>query len=165
MMSHCKDIAMKIRYFRFSTLLLIGMMTMLLNGCTRNNGDIGKWFGRWQVTEIAVDGIPDKEYDGHFFFSFQNDILGVIWLAPEGYDRETYTSYGTWKEISENALEFDFNHDDDTDLDIYRPFAGLHFPSDAPFTLSVTAASGNECTLNYTSAADGITYSYRLKKS
>ena len=35
-----------------------------MSGCTHNNGDIGPWFGTWQVTGIDADGAPLAEYDG-----------------------------------------------------------------------------------------------------
>ena len=64
----------------------------LQQGCTRNNGDIGNWFGRWQITEILADGTPESGYRGEFFLDFQNDIIRGIQLAPNGYNRDTASS-------------------------------------------------------------------------
>lgn len=34
------------------------LLLFVVSGCTRNNGDIGDWFGKWQVTEVKVNGLP-----------------------------------------------------------------------------------------------------------
>lgn len=150
----------------FSRIIVLAVCLLpgfLQQGCTRNNGDIGNWFGRWQITEILADGTPESGYHGEFFLDFQNDIIRGIQLAPNGYDRDTAECYGTWSQPSDDALVFDFSHHQDKPVRIYTPFPGLHFPDDGPFTLSVSESSGDRCTLRYV-APDGTGYTYKLHK-
>ena len=51
----------------FSIIISIALLMLTSTGCTRNNGDIGDWFGQWQQTEMLVDGAPDAEYHGQYF--------------------------------------------------------------------------------------------------
>lgn len=138
-------------------------MLMSLTGCTRNNGDIGDWFGRWQIMEIKVNGVAIEDYEPVYFFDFQNNIVRGIEVGPDGYDRDTRMFYGTWKELGDNAVSFDFNHRQDDGIWNYEPFPILHFPQDAAFTLAVTDKSGSKRTLVY-DATDGTEYSYVLRK-
>lgn len=133
-------------------------------GCTRNNGDIGDWFGQWQQTEMLVDGAPNAEYHGQYFWMFQNDIICIMWLAPEGYAHQCYTVYGTWSEQN-GSLVLNFDHNEDGDKSsIYIPFSGLHFPAGSPFSLEIVEAGSNKCNLRLVNPDDGSTYTYVLKK-
>lgn len=141
---------------------LLGLMASL-SGCTHNNGNIGDWFGRWQIMEIKVDGVAMSGYEPVYFLDFQNNILRGIEVGDDGYDRNTRTFYGTWKEVGDNAVSFDFNHRQDDGTWNYTPFPILHFPSDGAFNLSVVDKSSTKRTLIY-NAPDGVEYSYVLRK-
>lgn len=149
---------------RLLTLFLLPMLMLLSGGCTRNNGDIGDWFGNWQIMEMQADGQPDDDYSGQFFLEFQNNIVKIIWVAPDGYAHSIYYCFGTWKELSDNSIEMDFTQSDDTDKAIYKPFERLKFPYDRPFTLSVSDGPGNNRTLTFTDQASSVTYSYIIRK-
>lgn len=160
-------------HFRYNTSelakrLAIGplMFALLLTatGCTRNNGDIGDWFGKWQVMEISVDGQPETGYEARYFWEFQNNIIRIAYVGPQGYDRETYYCFGSWSQPADDAIIFDMSHSDDSGKLIYTPFAGLHFPADKPFTLSITAKSGNGRTLRYFDQETATEYTYTLHK-
>lgn len=154
---------MKSPIYRCVTLLST-LALFFLTGCTRNNGDIGHWFGHWQVMDILHDGKPQEGYAQQYFWEFQNNIIGMVWVAPGGYDRDTYVCYGTWEELSENTMQMDFTHSDDKDTPYYKPFSAMHFPSDRPFTLTITSQSGNNCTMKYTDDVSGVEYTYILRK-
>lgn len=139
------------------------IMFAMLTGCTRNNGDIGNWFGRWQIMEITADGIPQEGYMQQYFLDFQNDVIKGIMVGPNGYDRDYRECWGTWSQPDDNTLVFDFSHHQDKETGIYTPFPGLHFPDDGPFPVSVSETSGNKCTLRYV-APDGTEFVYRLRK-
>ncbi len=140
------------------------LLMLLSSSCTRNNGDIGKWFGKWQIMEIRVDGQPEEDYEPRFFMEFQNDIIRLVWVGPTGYDRETYYCYGTWQQSSDNAMILDFTHSDDSGRLFYVPFGALHFPGDKPFTLTLSDDSGKNCTMKYVDETTSTEYTYLLRK-
>ena len=55
--------------FRFWCLVLA--VYVMSAGCTRNNGDIGDWFGTWQMTEISVNGVAVGNYEKNIFWQFR----------------------------------------------------------------------------------------------
>ena len=146
------------------SLMGLFVAAMLLGGCTRNNGDIGDWFGKWQVMEIRVDGVAETDYEPRYFWEFQNDIIRLVWVGPNGYDRDTYYCFGTWKQPSDNAMVFDFSHSDDSGRLLYRPFSAMHFPGDRPFTLTISDVSGKTCTMKYVEESTSTEYTYLLRK-
>ncbi len=139
-------------------------MVALLQGCTRNNGDIGNWFGKWQVMEIKVDGQPEAGYEPTYFWEFQNDIIRMVRISPEGYDRDTYYCFGTWKQPTDNTMVFDFAHSDASGRLIYTSFSAMHFPGDKPFTLTLSDVSGKHCTMKYVDPETSTEYTYVLRK-
>jgi hypothetical protein len=140
-------------------------LILILSGCTRNNGDIGNWFGKWQIMSIAVDGTPEANYQPQYFMEFQNNIVKLTWLAPNGYEHETYTAYGTWQQPADNYMEFDFTHGDDIHgTNYYTPFEALHLPSGQTFKMSISNASGNNCTMTYFDESSSKQYTYELRK-
>ena len=140
------------------------LLLFVVSGCTRNNGDIGDWFGKWQVTEVKVNGLPEDDYEPRYFWEFQNDIIRMVWVGPEGYDRDTYYCFGTWKQPSDNTVVFDFSHSDDDGSLLYRPFSAMHFPADPPFTLTISDNGGKECVMKYIDEATSSEYTYTLRK-
>lgn len=146
---------------------LSGMITLLLTmatGCTRNNGDIGVWFGKWQVMDVRVNGQPESGYEARVFWEFQNDIIRIANVGPEGYDRDVYYCFGTWSQPSDNTMTLDFTHSDDSGTLIYTPTSAMHFPNDKPVTLSIINQSGNDCTMKYFDEATSTEYTYILRK-
>ena len=113
------------------------VVAALLSGCTRNNGDIGDWFGTWQMTELAVDGEPLPSYQDDIFWKFQNNVIELIkvqtGLGEHGYDGR----WGTWEEDGDRLLlRFDYADDkypEETGAagkGIYAPFPELHIRSE-----------------------------------
>ena len=64
---------------------LFGMVLLvtLAAGCTHNNGDIGSWFGTWNVERIEIDGVAQADYQGQYFFQFSLSLLRSFFRYPE----------------------------------------------------------------------------------
>lgn len=144
--------------------LILPLVAMMLTGCTRNNGDIGKWFGKWQLTEMTVDGEADPLVaGGQYFWDFQNDIIRIDCVAPNGYEHEVYYCIGTWDQPADNVMVMNFSHTDDGGI-FHKPFGILHFPTDGPFTMTIVSQSGKECVMKRVDETSGTEYVYRLRK-
>ncbi len=86
-------------------LYLCGILNLIaLNSCTRNNGDIGPWFGTWHVETIEIDGQPDASYQGEYFVQFQTNVVSIIQRSEYN---DAAQSFGEW-EASGNTLTIDF---------------------------------------------------------
>ncbi len=133
---------------RFLSPLLV-IITVILNGCTRNNGDIGEWFGTWKVTEITIDGAVDTTYQGNMFWMFQTSVICMRTID----DNHGYSDHwGTWRELPDGALELNFTHhdnDNETGSWKYRPAPASHLPA-AVNTLHILRLTGSTATLTYT---------------
>lgn len=76
-------------------LILIFGLTILLNGCTTNNGDIGDMFGQWRLTEVMHndDGSADGTYSGNMFWSFQNTTVEIKQIESNNVYVQTYGNF------------------------------------------------------------------------
>ncbi len=138
---------------------------MFLTGCTRNNGDIGEWFGTWHMVSVTADGDLDGGYKKDIFWSFQNNILMLTRIQTENNGmHRAERRYGTWCE-EENLLFVNFSYsDNESNPDYtYRPFEELHMPFDSEFPLTIDRKSGKTIALTYNDP-DGVKYTYTLKK-
>lgn len=132
-------------------ILLIILMAMLLGSCTRNHGDIGIWFGTWQVESITIDGTP-KDVDGNYFFQFQNKVFRVSKVS--GHE-DLVESFGTWEENGDKmTISFP-----DPDV-FYIQMPGL----EAHNEFTVTTTSSREVTFTKTDSI-GAQVTYRLHKN
>lgn len=146
---------------------VVAMVGILSGGCTRNNGDIGPWFGSWHLMSVKADGVVEAGYTGDIFWAFQNNVVmltrihtGNDGMHSTGESRE----HGTWSEDDGVLwLNFTYNDDRDTEGYQYRPFPELHLPYGEISPLVIVKAPGREMVLNYTSS-DGVVYTYTLKK-
>lgn len=134
------------------------LAVMLLAGCTRNDGDIGPYFGQWALEELDADGKPDAEYaPGTVFFAFQTDIVQVTTL---GDNHTSSINTGTWS-ATDKVLTLYFNHhDNDTEAgtDVYAPPSWIHI------TEKVTEMQILELTSKRMTLRNGV-YVYHLKKT
>lgn len=147
--------------------LFLCCMMVPFTGCTRNNGDIGPWFGTWHLMSIEAYGVPEDGYDGDIFWAFQNDVIAMtrVNTADNGmHSTGKSRVHGTWRE-DDGALFLNFTYNDDADTEgyQYRPFEELHLPYMEVSRLVIVKSPGREMILNYT-AADGTVYTYTLKK-
>lgn len=83
----------------------IAITLLTLNGCSRNNGDIGPYFGTWHAGTVSLDG--DDASDVSVFLQFQS---GTVRLCTRS-TRHPYTTgevYGNWSE-QDKMLSLDFD--------------------------------------------------------
>ena len=151
-------------------LALVALFAILCMGCTRNNGDIGDWFGTWQMTVITADGEPVAGYERNIFWKFQNEIVNLVMVETGEVAHGRNDRWGTWQEEGDRLL-VNFTYSDDENSveagqygnSIYAPYPILHIPYGEVSALLIEKRSGNSMTLSYT-ASDKVTYSYTLKK-
>lgn len=92
--------------------LLLAVLLIFAAGCTTNNGDIGPYYGSWNIEKITIDGVEQTSWksDGTWtVWSFQNDIIEV--MRGDAL-QDTEKRYGTWEQKGD-MLELNFTHHDD----------------------------------------------------
>ncbi|MCM1318573.1 MAG: lipocalin-like domain-containing protein [Bacteroides sp.] len=145
-----------IRYI-FSAILI----AIAASGCTRNDGDIGPWFGQWKLVALTQGDAPVADYQDNIFFSFQSNVFQIITVKGE-FDRAI--CWANWTDGG-STVTIDFAHREDGSAEIdwnYTPPAILGF-SHEKTVLDVEKLSGSEIILRQ--SLDGApAYTYRLKK-
>lgn len=141
------------------TVKLIGLLSLILAGCTHNNGYIGDWFGTWQVTEIAVNGEKQDSYTRNMFFKFQTDICNIITVYPHNtYDEH----FARFKNEGNNTILIDFGYTDEWNpIEFDAPEESMF--SNGPNILNVKRESSREKLLTLRKE-EGLTITYKLKK-
>ena len=141
----------------FHIILFIVAM-MALGGCARNNGDIGYWFGLWHLDSIEIDGTIDDQYDGKYYFLFQNKVFCVRYVEEAIHDyREAFAK---WEEDADGktmTIRFLDNR--------YYPFFGPNIPNNylsIETRFNVITLNSTTMVLSYTNPDTGITYTYYL---
>lgn len=141
--------------------LYILLLTAILSSCTRNDGDIGDWFGTWHLDKIEVDGSPSPTYDGDIFWQFQNTVF-CMKKVTELHDY--IPRWGTWAQPSPSILELDFTHHDsshDEGSAFYSPFPETGIEPDAVSRLDIISFSSSSLSLEYVSPR-GVIFRYYL---
>ena len=141
------------RIYHILIMILVTIACTLSYSCTRNNGDIGDWFGTWRVDELTVDGEPDPNYGPpYMIFKFQSSIVSIVW--PDEASHSVPGCTGTWEQQGNKLLlRFDYGQ--------FSPTAASHLPEVG--TLDILKLSRSTIELEYHSP-QGITYYYKLKK-
>ncbi len=75
-------------------LFILAAFVLAGAGCTRNNGDIGSWFGTWKLVSITSTGDGIAPLDATVIVRFQNDIIQTSEQSGH-YESKDY--YATWK--------------------------------------------------------------------
>lgn len=147
--------------YKLSRYIIPLILVLLSIGCTRNDGDIGPWYGQWKLVELTSASQPVAGYKDNIFFAFQNNIIQIVTIKSEV---DEAICWGEWKE-QDNKLVLDFDHREDaSDEDNwnYTPPAILGFSPTSTY-LDIVKLSGSEIILRQ--SIDGVTqYTYRLKK-
>lgn len=148
--------------------LAVIVLTGVLAGCTRNNGDIGDWFGTWQMTEVAADGVADEGYAANVFWKFQNNVISLVRVNTGTGEHSRSQVWGTWKDEDDYLfLDFTYSEDatpgDPNGTNQYIPLAETHLPYGEVSALRIESRKGGEVRLKY-QAADGVAYMYTLNK-
>lgn len=155
-----------------SAFIFITVIFMTLAGC-QNNGDIGRLFGTWALSEYTVNGEKIEELEisrelivplSHITFSFQSEVVGIATILDNynSYD----TRFGTWEEDGD-TFTFNFTHYDST----YEPGTGkyqappwLGMTSDGPMVMKVSDSKSRSFTLTWNDPR-GYVRVYKLHKT
>lgn len=137
------------------------IMTLLLCGCTQNNGNIGPIYGSWSLISLSENDEP-VELEDETVFSFQNEIVQVVKLAVPPYNA-TYR-YGNFS-IVDNILTLKFQEKPtEKDSHLFLTPTWLHFPQDGrPIQFDISSLKGNKMILDM--RANGKSYTYTLKRT
>ncbi len=104
-------------------LFLLAILAVGASSCTHNNGDIGFWFGTWQVDKILLDGQPDTTYTKHnMFFQFQTAYFKIVLSEPHN----ATTSGLSYCEVHDDQLWVNFNFTSDAIGGQYDPPGPSH---------------------------------------
>lgn len=150
------------RHNIYYTVLCLIVIVMSTISCTRNNGDIGEYFGTWKLEKITIDGEIDADYDGNMFWKFQSTVF-CMQMVDEYHGSDT--RWGTWRETA-NMLTLDFTHHDNNNpvgAPIYSPFEQSYLPSESVVNLTIVAMLGSAMLLEYIDDTGRI-IKYNLKK-
>lgn len=142
---------------------LLLLVITVVTGCTHNDGDIGQWFGTWQLEEITADGTPEPGYGHDIFWQFQSTVFCMRKVTVQ---HDIYPRWGTWQDEGGATLLLDFTHSDNKNPEggtIYTPFPETHIKPDAVTDLKIVEMSRTRVHLQYT-GDDGTIYRYSLKK-
>lgn len=149
---------MKSRYF---LILPLCLLAVLLGSCTRNNGDIGHYFGEWRLEAMTADGeevtlydVPADPDNGFgpvqvYTFAFQDNVIRINTIFKY---HEFESSVGSWVDCGDK-LEFDFSHSDDlNDSYGYAAPSILHFSDTGTTLLDIDRHDGGKLVLSQTAS-------------
>lgn len=88
-------------------------------GCMQHHGNIGNWFGTWQLTSMEIDGAEVSGYAGNIFFQFQTDIVRIVEVEP-GTSHDYEQCFGHWSD-DDSTLTLDLSYDADGMLSHFTP--------------------------------------------
>lgn len=129
------------------------ILCVMLMSCTRNDGDIGDFFGMWRVVTLEADGEAVAGYNGTLYFMFQSSVYGQKIVNEEmHWDDNVFAS---WRQEGKTLI-IDFSDDQ------YAPFAITGMINDVNY-VEIVNVSNREMELSYVNPS-GVKYSYSLKK-
>lgn len=128
----------------------------LMTACTRNDGDIGVWFGTWVVESISRDDTPVNESDNVMLMIFQSSVLETKPIDPLG---DNYGRFATWHE-SNGVMIIDAAPDATGMKGLY---AGLLLPDEDGIRLEILQQTSRSAVLQWQSP-DGYRLTYKLRK-
>lgn len=126
--------------------LLFGL-TMLLNACTHNDGNIGAQFGQWQLIGAERDGVSIHDWEGEIYWSFQNSTIEMKRVSPDHTAVQTFGNY----RIEDETLYLDFPDE------ARPPLPEFHMPRQAE--MQIVRLRGGEMILAY--GAPATLYTFR----
>lgn len=138
------------------------LFALFAGGCTRNNGDIGVWFGMWRLVAIDVDGVPSQDYRIPMMWKFQSSIVNMVEVYEHDYP---VTHFATWRELPDRRLEINFGHSDaetPPGTGEFAPPRVTHLPVGIA-VLDIVRLTNRQMTLTY-HAPNGTLYTYRLDR-
>lgn len=145
---------------RYIQLIVVALTLGIVTSCTRNNGDIGPWYGEWHLQSIDINGVDDDSYPGNVLWKFQSNIVEMVTVTGHTHTEH----YGTWSE-SADELILDYTHSDNANApgsSKYAPPQCTHLPA-AIVSLRIIKKSSSELILSYSPDADTVIV-YTLRK-
>jgi hypothetical protein len=133
---------------------------LAMSSCTHNNGDIGLWFGLWHLDSIEIDGEPDSDYDGNYYFLFQGKVFCVRYVNEESHNQFQSDSFALWSENAADAT-ITINFVDNR----YSPRVSDAFPDphlSTVTTMNVVTLTSKNMVLSYLNPDTGVIYTYHL---
>lgn len=148
------------KIFKSFTFTFLLAVTLALSGCTKNDGDIGLWFGLWHLDSIELNGEPSSDYDSSYYFKFQGNVFSISWINYATHDWDEH--YAQWEATSgDKTLTIRF-------LDSrYAPTFNDYQPKtylEEITVLDVEALNNEAMVLSRVDEATGVTITYRLTK-
>ena len=151
---------------RLTDIFIVLLLVLVTCGCTRNDGDIGDYFGEWRLEKLTADGealplYPDGSGVELYTWAFQGKIIQIVEMLP----RHEYVEHtGSWREEND-VLELNFSYSDDEPGHEpgYRAPAALHLVSEGITRLHMDRFKNHRMVLSYV-GADDVTYTYYLKR-
>lgn len=134
-------------------LALMLPLLMILPSCVHNGGDIGIWFGTWNITAVEVDGVELPQPEGyHFSVNFQSQIVELLKVTNR---HDLYTTiYGNWTEEADQ-MQWRFGNE----MWSMPPLPGIEQNN----CFTILEKRSNYVRLKKVSDV-GVTYIYTLKK-
>ncbi len=146
------------KIYHISLIMIVAVIAM---SCTRNNGDIGEYFGTWKLESMTVNGELDGEYGGDIFWKFQSSVF-CMEQVNERHDTEN--RWGTWEDDGK-VLRLNFTHHDDAHPEgasIYSPFPVTRI-SNGISELAIMSMDEAQMGLQYIDSVGSVIV-YKLKK-
>ncbi|MBQ2563822.1 MAG: lipocalin-like domain-containing protein [Muribaculaceae bacterium] len=145
---------------RLTTHILMLLAIVAMSSCTKNNGDIGYWFGLWHLDSIELNGEVDNNYNGCYYFKFQNKVFCLSWVDETTHDY--IEQFAQW-EASAGDKSLTVNFIDDH----FSPNFGDTFPSNYMATVNdfnVLTLNNTTMILTRVDEETAVTVTYHLTR-
>ena len=139
------------------SMIVLLALNVIAVGCTRNDGNIGVWFGMWQVARIDVNSREQKDYGGNVVLKFQGSVMESCSMQPY---HEQISYYANCR-IEPEALIVSVGSEPVWPAG-FAP--ELLFPVSGELRLDIISQSDDKAILRWTDVSDGDAYEYYLKK-
>lgn len=139
------------------SMIILLALNVVVSGCTRNDGDIGAWFGMWQVARIEVNSKEQIEYNCNVVLKFQGSVMESCSMQP--YHEQV--SYFANCRIESEALIVSVGSEPVWPAG-FAP--ELMFPAYGELRLEIISQSDDKAVLRWDNVSDGNVYEYFLKK-
>lgn len=139
-------------------MLLVAMLAM--SSCTKNEGNIGYWFGLWHLDSIELDGVTDEDYDGSYYFKFQGEVFCISWVNNQTHDYDEH--FAEWESSDDDSF-LTINFVDNRwspSFNDYQPNTYLKTIT----TLKVLTLNNTTMVLFYADEDTGVTVTYNLTR-
>ena len=76
------------------SVLVTVVCTLFFSSCFHNDGNIGVYFGSWQIEKVEIDGEPVTSYRGHTMISFQSSLFDLTDIDGNGSIKGIWSEKG-----------------------------------------------------------------------